>query len=75
MYIVTIKQRYEIVTFRFTDKEKALEFLEMATECGLPVSEEGRRYELEIMLTKEKCAGSGNSEVAHTKDHLENSTD
>lgn len=22
-----------------------------------------------------KCAGSGNSEVAHTKDHLENSTD
>lgn len=75
MYIVTIKQRYETVTFRFADKEKALEFLEMAIECGLPVSEEGRWYELEITLTKEKCAGSGNSKVAHIENQENDSTD
>lgn len=76
MYIVTLEQDVLEMLFQFEDSAEALTFAESASRHGLPYTTNlGRKYDMNVSIKIEKCAGSGNSEVAHTKDHLENSTD
>ena len=76
MYTVTLKHGMFEKQFMIKDCMIALDFAEKAKEYGLPYTDStGERYELEVSITIEKCAGSGNSEVAHIKNQENDSTD
>lgn len=76
MYTVTLKHGMFEKQFVIENRMVALGFAETAKKYGLPYTDStGERYELGVSITIEKCAGSGNSEVAHMENHLENNTD
>ena len=76
MYIVSLKHGFHESLFPIEERMIALDFAETAKKNGLPcVDSTGERHELEVSITIEKCAGSGNSEVAHIENQEQDSTD
>lgn len=64
MYRVILEVGYEASEFEFQTIEDAMRFADTALTTH--VREDGCE-ELEVRFTQKKCAGSGNSEVAHNK--------
>lgn len=75
MYTVTLEQDYFKAVFEFGTGEEALRFMNIARNHYLPYDDDGEPCEMEITMKIEKCAGSGNSEVAHIKNQENDSTD
>ena len=74
-YTVMLVQGYFRAEFDFKTGQEALKFMDIAMYHYLPYDEDGEPCEMKITMKIKGCAGSSNSEVAHTKDRLENSTD
>lgn len=75
MYTVILKQDYFEAVFEFGTGKEALKFINIAKNHYLPYDDDGEQREMEITMKIEKCAGSGNSEVAHIKNQENDSTD
>ena len=69
MYTVTLEQDYFKAVFEFGTGKEALRFMNIARNHYLPYDDDGEQSEIE------KCAGSGNSEVAHIENQVQDSTD
>lgn len=75
MYTVTLEQDYFKAVFEFGTGKEALRFMNIARNHYLPYDDDGEQREMEITMKIEKCAGSGNSEVAHIENQVRDSTD
>lgn len=74
-YTVTLLQGYFRAEFDFKTGQEALKFMDIAMYHYLPYDDDGEQREMEITMKIEKCAGSGNSEVAHIENQVQDSTD
>lgn len=64
MIEATLSEGYLNAAFRFRSIKAAEEFIEMALDNHVETKEQ---LKVEIVNVEKKCAGSGNSEMAHTE--------
>lgn len=75
LYEVKLKRGYLEMEFMFGYKKDALRFMEWSKMYNNTHDEDGNLVELKVTMEIKGCAESGNSETAHLKEQIKNSTE